>query len=115
MSELSELAELLGENETLRLIELYGGTRLTVPRVIGDGHPLAAEMGAEAAARLERFFGGSEVKVPMARSWRSAIYRARGLTYREIARKLGCTESAVYGFFARARAGAAAAAVEERG
>ena len=106
MSELGNLIELLGDQLALQLIELHGGTRLNVPRAIGEEHPLRAALGARGVELLVRYFGGAEIKVPMARPWRAAIYRTRGLTYREIARRLGCTETAVYGYMARARSAA---------
>ncbi|MDA8049033.1 MAG: hypothetical protein M0002_03335 [Rhodospirillales bacterium] len=112
MSELGSLVELLGEDAALKLIELYGGTRLTVPKRIGPEDALGREVG-EAAVLLARYFGGSEVKVPMARPWRALIYQRMGLTRRQMARRLGCTETAVYGYLARPRALPEPVAAEE--
>lgn len=96
MSEFGSLLELLGEGGALRLIELYGGTRLWVPLHLPGDHALTQQLGAAITARLIQYFGGSQIQVPMARRWRARIYHRRGMTYREMARRLGCTEAAVY-------------------
>lgn len=96
MSELSHLTELLGESATVALIEAYGGTRLTVPRRADGDVALRAALGDAAFLKLVQYFGGSVLTVPLARSWRARIYRQNGMTFAQIARACGVTESAVY-------------------
>nr|WP_294547635.1 helix-turn-helix domain-containing protein [uncultured Rhodopila sp.] len=87
------LIRLIGEEETLALVEKFGGTRFYVARQGGD----MANMFCEAtAAALADAFGGEYLKVPTARRWRCGLYKARGLSYAQIARKLGATESSVW-------------------
>ncbi|MEV9443999.1 hypothetical protein AB0183_27880, partial [Klebsiella pneumoniae] len=46
--------------------------------------------------KLVQYFGGSVLAVPLARAWRAPIYRRRKMTFAQIARACGVTESAVY-------------------
>jgi hypothetical protein len=103
MSELSNLVELLGADVAMILMETYGGTRLPVPKVIPADHELRKILSSDDIKRLITYFAGSSLLVPLARSWRAPIYRRQGLTFREIARKLGCTETAAYRYLAAAK------------
>jgi hypothetical protein len=97
VSELSHLTELLGECATIALIEAHGGTRLSVPRSADGDAALRTALGDAAFLKLVQYFGGSVLAVPLARAWRAKIYRSRdGLTYAQIARRCGVTESAVF-------------------
>lgn len=96
MSELASLLELLGTDATIALIEAHGGTRLSVPRNAGAACDVRERIGDESFLRLVQYFGGAVLTIPLARGWRAAIYRQRGMTYREIARACGVVESAVY-------------------
>ncbi len=95
MSDLQALLELLGEETTLVLVEAYGGTRRAVPKSLPEKHELRDLLGNEAFELLHRYFGGSELKLPLAKRWRLEIYRQRGLKTKEIARRTGYTERAV--------------------
>lgn len=93
-AELSWLAEPLGEAALLALIEARGGTRLYVPhRAVGV--ELAELIGEDAAFRLCKALGGQDIKVPLAKEWRCRVYRARRMSYSQIALKLGCSEDTV--------------------
>lgn len=89
------LIELLGEEAAFRLVERRGGTRIFVPKELNLGHPLAREIGLGAALKLCGEFPSMWVKIPLCRDWRVQVYRARGMTYREIALRLVMTESGV--------------------
>lgn len=99
MKELTALLELLGEDSTLKLVQAYGGTRLSVPKTMPQTHALRDLLGDDGFALLFQYFGGSEIPVPIARRWRFDIYKKRGITRREIARHLGCSEKTVYAYF----------------
>lgn len=105
MSELTSLLELLGTDATLALIEAHGGTRLSVPRSAGVTSELREQLGVSGFGRLVEYFGGSVLTIPLARAWRAPIYRARGMTHKEIARRCGVVESSVYKILADPRAG----------
>jgi hypothetical protein len=97
MSELPSFRELLGDADTLCLIEKFGGTRISVPTTVKDVHPLRTEVGERIFKKLVRHYGGSHLLVPLARHWRIEVYRYQHKkTHREIARLVGCGESMVY-------------------
>ncbi len=103
MSELGSLVELLGTETAVALIEAHGGTRISVPMSASAESPLRAELGDSGYLRLVQYFGGHLLQVPVARKWRIEVYDARGMTRREMARRLGCTEATVYKFLGRKR------------
>ena len=88
----------LPEEVLLRLIEWRGGRRLYVPREPAAlaNRGLSAALGPGAAEVLAARFGGEYILVPLAKRWRARLYRGRGLSYGEIAVRLGCSESAVW-------------------
>ena len=61
-----------------------------------QGSELARIVGLDAARRLAQTYGRDWLKVPLARDWRIRVYRARGDSYRTIARKLGVHEDTVH-------------------
>jgi hypothetical protein len=95
-AELAFLAEIIGPRATLTLIEAHGGTRIKVPKNVNQGSALARAIGLDAARAMAGWRGGETVKVPLAKPWRIRLYRAEGLSYTQIARKLGIGESAVH-------------------
>ena len=99
-AELSWLVDVIGEQATLALIEGAGGTRVQIPDRITPECPLAALVGVDAARKMKRAFGMLRIKVPLARgkwpgAWRASIYRARGMTVAQIARRMGVVEDTV--------------------
>jgi hypothetical protein len=85
----------LGPDAALAVIEARGGTRLWVPGQ-ATGSTLVQELGEAATLRLVEAFGRGPIKVPVAREWRVQIYRARGMSYAQIARATGCSETSVH-------------------
>lgn len=96
----TELHELLGRDDFVRLAESYGGTRLFVPRRTAETK-LSRSLGGTVAERLAERYAGSYLRVPLARDERARHYRESGLSNAEIARKLGLTETGVDKIFAR--------------
>lgn len=94
-AELAWLTDLIGAEAALVLIEAHGGTRLYIPQEPNQGMAIAREIGLPAARALAARYGRDWIAVPLARNWRARLYRQRGDSYREIARRLGLTESAV--------------------
>jgi len=97
-----ELLSILGDDGFFRLTEAYAGVRLYVPANI-DRSELPAVIGTDFAARLARAYPGSHIRVPLAREFRARRYVAGGLTIREIALKLGLTETGVNKLIERMR------------
>ena len=89
------LIEVLGLDNTLRLIEKRGGTKLYVPTGVGSSWiKLRAELEAEfdgpmVKALIAGFGGEIKVTVPLARDWRIQIYAARDMTHADIALRAG--------------------------
>lgn len=86
----------MGAEGALALIEWRGGDRLYVPKEFDDESALALTVGMVAAKALIEAYGGEYAKVPQAREWRILVYRRRGLSYAEIARKLTCSQSMIW-------------------
>ncbi len=98
---LSLLIEVLGLDDTLRLIEARGGTKLWVALGVNNSSEklradLEAEFGEAMAKALIRGFGGGYISVPLCKDWRTALYASRGLTHAEIARKVGLHADTVW-------------------
>ncbi|MDI4664694.1 helix-turn-helix domain-containing protein [Xanthobacter autotrophicus] len=94
--EVSRLARLIGPEPTLALVERWGGTRLYVPSPIPEGHEIWHVVGVDAARYLAERYGHGQMMVPVARRWRVLVYRARGMSYAQIARAVGGSERSVY-------------------
>lgn len=92
---ISLLVEVLGQDDTLRLIEAKGGTKLWVPSGVNIGpdrlrDELEAEFGAPMVKALIQVYGKGYINVPLCRDWRIALYHQRGLAQPAIALKVGC-------------------------
>jgi lambda repressor-like predicted transcriptional regulator len=94
------LVRLIGPEATLKLVESRGGTRLYVSEAI-EGMTIADIVGVDAARILASEYGRDRIKIPLARPWRVLCYRARGLSYRAIALRAGCTEGTVWDILTR--------------
>lgn len=92
----SDLMAILGEEAFLRLAAQFGGTELYVPSQLAEDHPIVAAIGLSLAQRLARFYAPTAIRVPLARRERAIRLRKQGLSQREIARRLGMTESGIY-------------------
>ncbi|WP_439596478.1 sigma factor-like helix-turn-helix DNA-binding protein [Falsiroseomonas sp.] len=95
-AELDYLADRIGPEATLAVVEQFGGTRIPIPRHPNQGSKLARAIGLAATQALSEWRGGEDVKIPLAKVWRIRLYRAEGCSYTEIARRLGMGESAVH-------------------
>lgn len=61
---ISELAEAIGYQPTVRLIRAYGGRRLYVPRRADPEHPISLTIGHRAARRLTDLYAGDRLELP---------------------------------------------------
>lgn len=94
-AEIHWLTDIVGAVAALAMIEAHGGTRVYVPKEINQNSAARLALPLLAARRLGEEYGGEHILVPIARAWRVRMYRAAGMTYPAIARKLGITERAV--------------------
>ena len=100
--------EVLGLDDTLRLLERYGGTKLWIPSGVNNSsvrlrEKLEEEFGKPMTRTLIRTFGGDVIKPPLANDWRMAYYASQGLSAADIARKLGRHQDTVWRKLKRAR------------
>ena len=89
------LIEVLGFDDTLRLIEARGGTKFYIPAGTNNSsdkfrQTLQAEFGEAMTRELIRGFGGGFISVPLCQEWRTALYAHMGMTQSKIALRLGC-------------------------
>jgi hypothetical protein len=91
-----EFFDLIGEEATFRLVENFGGVRLYIPACARAGGTIARAIGETAAGLLASRYSGVSIRIPLARAWRVKVYRGRGMSYSEIARCVGITDTAVH-------------------
>ncbi|WP_070998512.1 hypothetical protein [Brucella inopinata] len=98
----NELRGYLGDDAFLKLVERFAGKRLFIAKLCRQ-KPSQVEclINRRTAEILSRYYGGSYVNVPMARSFRAVRYRNQGLSNSRIAVKLGITENGVEKIFQR--------------
>lgn len=71
--ELVEIAEVIGDGAALKLIDAFGGVRLTIPKRLPADRPhrIEAAIGRTAAQLLVERFGGDRIDLPTLRALRS--------------------------------------------
>jgi Mor family transcriptional regulator len=69
---LAELQEVIGLNNTLALVERWGGVQLYVPESIPDNHKIAQLIGKDSAEALARYCGRERLNIPLARDYKRA-------------------------------------------
>lgn len=94
---LRQLADIIGPEATLALAELKGGISIYVPKTPFAGCQLLPIIGEQALAALCRQYGGDWMNVPLGKfidAYKPKILdlHGRGMSKRQIALKLGCTE-----------------------
>lgn len=99
---LRELVAASSLRATLVIVEVYGGTRLGVPKDLEADHPLARLVGLMEARQIARHFGGDRPLIPKALRALTAIRDAQikanpeGLSVPELARRHGLGERRIY-------------------
>lgn len=107
---LREVADVVGEEDALRLARACGGVETRVPRDHAAHHIWRSAVGAGSFAKLVHVFGGRLVSLPRGLHVASPRRRAEvlelhasGRTAREIALRLGLTERHVRRLLAAAK------------
>ncbi|MBF0270880.1 MAG: hypothetical protein HQL98_02230 [Magnetococcales bacterium] len=100
---LEEIAEVIGREGALQLVNACGGTRIFVPRKLRVQHKLVTMLGFEQARRLSHHFGGETLTVVRAaellrRTRNREIVRRydAGTGVRQLARDNALTERQIY-------------------
>lgn len=98
-----QIRELVGPEAAELLSERYGGSRVCVPQIFRDDHPLVKLLGSEAAASLIRRYGGTKIHIAMGhqeiREERNNMIRRDwmdGLKVPQIARKYFLSERTIW-------------------
>jgi hypothetical protein len=101
-----KLVELIGKEATKRLITAFGGTRLYIPTPnrLRPTNRLVQAIGWDSAMILCREYGGvSHLKIPTCHVYRKPLdrrkivrLRAKAIPISHIAKKVHCTEKAIY-------------------
>lgn len=93
---LRELVRVLGEANTLRLIGMHGGARVTVPKTPRADHPLRMALSEEAFMQLVQEYGGEAFDLPKGDAYLRELRhdqvrqcREQGLTVDETAEATG--------------------------
>lgn len=97
-----DLLSTLGEDGFFSLVEAHAGVRLYVPSD-PERSELSSTIGLEAAYRLAKAYPGGYIRVPLAREFRARRYVDAEMSNRDIAKRLGLTESGVERLLKRAR------------
>nr|WP_153315427.1 sigma factor-like helix-turn-helix DNA-binding protein [Agrobacterium tumefaciens] len=92
----------LGEDGFFSLVEAHAGVRLYVPSD-PERSELSSTIGVDAAYRLAKAYPGGYIRVPLAREFRARRYVDAEMSNRDIAKRLGLTESGVERLLKRAR------------
>ncbi|MEO5334125.1 MAG: hypothetical protein H7839_19100 [Magnetococcus sp. YQC-5] len=100
---LEEIADVIGREGAVKLVNECGGTRIFVPRKMRVQHKLATLLGFEQARRLSLHFGGETLTVVRAahlqrRTRNREIVRRydSGVGVRQLAREHTLTERQIY-------------------
>ena len=106
----AELAEVVGHDAAMRLVERYGGWRLYVPATLGDDHELVALIGRAAADRLVERYATDALWLPLCTAGERAARhdeirrrRAAGERAESLAREYGFTVRHVNRIIAQGR------------
>nr|WP_286089337.1 sigma factor-like helix-turn-helix DNA-binding protein [Rhizobium skierniewicense] len=84
------------------MVEAHAGVRLYIAADPARSE-LPATIGVDAAHRLAKAYPGGYIRVPLAREFRARRYVDEKMSNRDIARRLGLTESGVERLLKRAR------------
>jgi len=106
-STLVQVVEAIGIEDTMRVVDAFGGCRVYVPMQLEGKHLLVTTLGRRLADQLVAHFGGEPLEIPRClvalRAIRDAEIRSareEGALPRDLARKHGLTERQVYSILA---------------
>jgi len=98
-SRTQQLVEIIGLSAALKLVEIRGGIRLSVPTRVKPEHWLVQHIGLEALKKLVDYYKGEEIEIDRCVKALSAIKEqqiiqesSQGTSNAQLARKYGYTE-----------------------
>lgn len=90
-----ELTEVIGKVAALSLSEAFGGTRLYIPVLLKDKHPIVRTIGRDQADKLAQRFAPDTIRIPLMIDLRVAKFIHERRSHAWIARTLVMTENGV--------------------
>lgn len=69
---LLELEGLIGLDNTLKLVDRWGGVQLYVPETMDENHAIVKLIGMKAAEELATYYGRERLNIPLARNYHRA-------------------------------------------
>lgn len=99
---LTELVEVVGLPDTMRIVQRWGGTRLWIPHQAEDGTPLVQYLGRAQADKLCARLGGNRPDIPKAMRLLNVLRdddirsNPGGLSVPELALRYGLNERRIY-------------------
>ena len=63
---LRDIYRLIGKKGAVSLVRWRGGAKLTVPKRVGERHPIAQALGCTSARVLAGYYGGEKIDIPKA-------------------------------------------------
>lgn len=94
------MAEVIGLEAALGVVRRFGGTRLWLPLVLAEDHPLAREIGLAQAKRLSRHYCLEAISIPTCKGAFRAM-RNRGICERYRAGETAAALAREYGLHER--------------
>jgi len=91
----AELADVVGLQAALKLVELRGGRRVWAPKKSREDHWLVEHIGLDAFRKLCQHYGDTSLELDMCKGLKRAIVVAeyeRGVPVSKLAETYGCTE-----------------------
>ncbi len=64
----AEIADIIGLRSALKLMERFGGRKLSIPKRIKPGHRIYSAIGSRASAGMERHYGLEKIDIPFLRA-----------------------------------------------
>jgi hypothetical protein len=90
----------LGEEDAIRFLLLFGGAELYLPRNPKGRSKLAQTFGIEKAEALSVAAEHLPRRIPLAKPWIARVWHARGLPVAEIARRMHISDVSVRRYLA---------------
>lgn len=106
---LKDIGETYGLPLVFKLVQIYGGTRLSIPMKLPDDHELIVKLGHEDAHKLHDLYRGDRIDIPrslVSRECRDEmVFRMTrdGVKQAEIALACHCTERTIRNVLERKR------------
>jgi hypothetical protein len=95
---LEPYVRVLGEELAIRFLSEFGGAELYFSKRPQERSRIAALVGEEKAIALAVASERLPKRIPLGKRWIAQVYKARGLSTAEIARRLRATDVAVRGW-----------------